>query len=157
MATSPGTGRSSFASTALIVGAVLLGGVALVVLLTGGDPFGAPQRFVDALYPPEAVTTQGERIRELYTIVFLIAAVIFFVVEALIVWTVLRYRGRPADDSLPAQTHGNPIAEIVWTVVPTIIVAILFVVSWQTLNVVETVSAEPDLKVRATSSACRCR
>src|SRR5215213_5487003 len=66
MATSPGTGRSSAASSALI----------------GGDPFGAPQRFVTALYPPEAVTSQGARIRDLYTIVFLIAVVIFFVVEA---------------------------------------------------------------------------
>jgi cytochrome c oxidase subunit 2 len=149
MATSPRAGRSYAASTALIIGAVLLGTIALVVLLSGGDPLGAPGRFVDTLYPPEAITSQGDKIRELYTIVFLIAAVIFFVVEGLIVWTVVRYRRRPGDDTLPAQTHGNAIAEIVWTVVPTIIVAFLFVVSWQTLNDIETVSAEPDLKVRA--------
>lgn len=149
MATSPRAGRSSVALTALIVGAVLLISVAIVAVLSGGDLLGVPQRFVDSLYPPVAVTTQGAKIRELYTIVFLIAVVVFFIVEGLIVWTVLRYRRRPGDDALPPQTHGNAIAEIVWTVVPTIVVAFLFVVSWQTLNEIETVSAEPDLKVRA--------
>ncbi|MFP5342773.1 MAG: cytochrome c oxidase subunit II [Candidatus Limnocylindria bacterium] len=148
MATSPRAGRSSAALTALIIGAVLLGLVAAAALL-GGDPLGLPQRFVDSLYPPEAVTSQGAAIRELYTIVFLIAVAIFFVVEGLIIWTVVRYRRRPTDDALPPQTHGNAIAEVVWTVVPTIIVAFLFVVSWQTLNTVEAVSAEPDMKVRA--------
>jgi len=149
MATSPRAGRSSVALTALILGAVLLISVAIVAVLSGGDLLGVPQRFVDSLYPPVAVTAQGEKIRELYTIVFLIGVVVFFIVEGLIVWTVLRYRRRPGDDALPPQTHGNAIAEIVWTVVPTIVVAFLFVVSWQTLNEIETVSAEPDLKVRA--------
>ena len=149
MARSPRAGRSSAAMTAVTIGVVLLIGVAAVVLLSGGDPLLLGQRIVDGLYPPIAVTTQGERIRELYTIVFLIAVVVFFLVEGLIVWTVLRYRRRPTDVDLPPQTHGNAIAEIVWTVVPTIVVAFLFVVSWQTLNTVETVSAQPDLKVRA--------
>ena len=94
------------------------------------------------------MTEQGANIRDLYTIVFLIAATIFFIVEGLIVYTVLRYRRQP-DDELPAQTHGNAIAELVWTVVPTIIVAVLFVVSWQTLNVVDTTTAQPDIKIRA--------
>lgn len=149
MATSPRTGRSSAAMTALILGAVVLVSLAIIAVMSGGDLAGVPQRFVDSLYPPEAVTSQGERIRELYTIVFLIAVVIFFVVEGLIVWSVLRYRRRPGDDELPAQTHGNNIAEFAWTVIPTLIVAFLFVVSWQTLNTVETVSAQPELKVRA--------
>ncbi|MDH4143065.1 MAG: cytochrome c oxidase subunit II [Gemmatimonadota bacterium] len=149
MASSPRTGRSSTAIFAVGIGAVLLIGAAAVVLLSGGDPLGMSQRIVDSLYPPEAVTEQGARIRELYTIVFLIAVVIFFVVEGLIIWTVLRYRRRPGDDTLPAQTHGNNIAEVVWTVVPTLIVAFLFVVSWQTLNTVEAVSANPETRIRA--------
>ena len=149
MASSPRTGRSSVATTALIIGGVILVGIVAVLLISGGDPIGLSQRVVESLYPPEAVTSQGAQIRELYTIVFLIAVVIFFVVEGLIVWTVIRYRRKPDDDTLPPQTHGNAVAEIVWTVVPTIIVAFLFVVSWQTLNTVEAVSASPDHKIRA--------
>ena len=95
------------------------------------------------------MTDQGASIRQLYDVVFIIAAVIFFVVEGLILWTVLRYRRRPGDDELPPQTHGNALAEALWTIIPTIIVAFLFVISWQTLNGVEALSASPELKVRA--------
>jgi cytochrome c oxidase subunit II len=92
------------------------------------------------------------KIRELYDLVFGIAVVIFFVVEGLIVWSVIRYRRRPGDDELPPQTHGNAIAEVVWTVVPTIIVAFMFVASWATLNTVEATSPAPQLKVRAVAA-----
>ena len=84
-----------------------------------------------------AVTDRRSTIRDLYNTVFAIAVVIFFVVEGLIIWTVLRYRRKPGDDELPPQTHGNAVAEVVWTVVPTLIVAFMFVISWQTLNSVE--------------------
>jgi cytochrome c oxidase subunit 2 len=104
---------------------------------------------IDGLYPPVAVTEQGARIRDLYTTVFLIAVVIFVVVEGLIIWTVVRYRRKPGDDALPAQTHGNNVAELAWTIIPTIIVAFLFVISWQTLNQVDTASASAQTKIRA--------
>ena len=108
MASSPRTGRSSAAMTAVGIGAILLIGAAAVVLLSGGDPVGLSQRVVESLYPPEAVTSQGRAIRELYTIVFLIAVVIFFVVEALIVWTVVRYRRKPGEETLPRRPTATP-------------------------------------------------
>ena len=74
---------------------------------------------------------------------------IFFVVEGLIIWTVIRYRRKPGDDTLPPQTHGNAIAELVWTVVPTLIVIFMFVISWQTLNAVDKSSADAQTQVRA--------
>lgn len=151
MASSPKTGRSpSLLDIVLLVVTLLfVVGVVVVMIASSADPLSIPQRIVDGLFPPEAVTDRGESIRELYTIVFLIAVVIFFVVEGLIIWTVIRYRRRPADGSLPPQTHGNNIAEIVWTVVPTLIVAFMFVASWQTLNVVEAQSATPETRIRA--------
>ena len=102
-----------------------------------------------SFFPPDARSVQGQHIRNLYDIVFAIAVVIFVLVEGLIIWTVVRYRRKPTDTELPVQTHGNAIAEIVWTVVPTIIVAFLFVISWQTLNTVDTTAAQPDVKLRA--------
>ena len=121
----------------------------LVVLAALAVVSGAGQAFATSLFPPVAVTEQGARVRDLYTIVFAIAVVIFFIVEGLILWTVLRYRRSPGDDALPPQTHGNNVAELAWTIVPTIIVAFLFVISWQTLNQVDTVSASPQTKIRA--------
>ena len=148
MASSPRTGRSSAATTAVVIGIVAL--VAIVVAVaTSGDVLGAGGRVVSGLFPPQAVTDRGGKIRDLYDIVFAIAAVIFFLVEGLIIWTVIRYRRRPDQIDLPPQTHGNAIAEVVWTVVPTLIVALMFVLSWQTLNSVEAISAEPQTKIRA--------
>jgi cytochrome c oxidase subunit 2 len=102
-----------------------------------------------SLYPPAAATKQGSEIRGLYDVVFAFALAIFILVEALIVWSVLRYRRRPTDTELPAQTHGNNLLEILWTLIPTAIVVFLFVISWQTLNSVDAVSKTPDVHIRA--------
>jgi cytochrome c oxidase subunit II len=133
---------------ALLVVAILVAAF-LVAIAAGLNPATAVSRVVDSFFPPPAVTEQGVAIRELYNIVFWIGAVIFFVVEGLILWTVLRYKRRPGDDTLPPQTHGNMLAEALWTIIPTIIVGFLFVISWQTLNKVEALSEQPDVKVRA--------
>jgi len=104
------------------------------------------------MYPPDAATSEGQEIRDLYDIVFYIAAAIFIVIEGVIVYSVIRYRRKPGDVELPAQTHGNNLVEVIWTVIPTVIVAFLFYVSWQTLNAVDTVSAQPGTVIRATAA-----
>jgi cytochrome c oxidase subunit 2 len=101
-----------------------------------------------ALYPPQSATSQGDATRRLYDIVFFIAAVIFFAVEGAIVWIVLRYRRKPTDSELPSQFHGNNLIEIIWTVIPTVIVLFLFVISYQTLNTVEAKDTRPVVNVR---------
>lgn len=152
MASSPRTGRSSASIRALLVGVVVLALVVIVIVLSGTNPIVTGQGVLQSFFPPPSITDRGAKIRELYDLVFGIAAVIFFIVEGLIIWTVIRYRRRPGDDELPAQTHGNAVAEVVWTVVPTLIVAVLFVASWSTLNAVEATSARPELKVRAVAA-----
>ncbi len=139
MSTSP---RKRPAPDALVAGVVvaILAALVVAVFLTGWG---------STLYPPEAVTEQGRDIRGLYDIVFAFAVAIFIVVEGLIVWSVLRYRRRPSDIDLPVQTHGNNIAEIIWTIIPTAIVLFLFVISWQSLNRVDAVSAQPDIRIHA--------
>ena len=96
-------------------------------------------------FPQAAVTQQGHETEGLYRLVFTIAALIFVLVEGLIIWAVLRYRRR--DDALPVQTHGNRIAEAVWTIVPAIIVVSLFFISLQSQNKVEAKVAQPDVIV----------
>ena len=107
---------------------------------------------IPGLYPPDPVTTEGASVRNLYDIVFLIAVVIFFLVEGLIVYAVIRYRRRPTDTELPPQIHGNNLIEIVWTVVPTIIVLFMFVVSWQALNTVDAKTADPTVRIVAVAN-----
>ncbi len=100
---------------------------------------------------PQAVTSQGQQTQNLYNIVFAVATVIFFLVEGLIIYAVIRYRRKPGDNSLPTQTHGNNLLEVIWTVIPTVIVAALFVLSYQTLQTVDNVSASPQIRIQATA------
>jgi cytochrome c oxidase subunit II len=141
MSSRPGARPSSGTILLWLVAAVVLVLVAAWVVLNG-------QSIIRSFWPPDPASTQGVAIHNLYTIVFIIAATIFFVVEGLILWTVLRYRRKPGDDELPPQTHGHNLAEVVWTIVPTLIVIFLFFISWQTLNTVEASTGQPDLKVR---------
>jgi cytochrome c oxidase subunit 2 len=142
MSSTPGSRPSTTAIIGWLIAAAVLIALAVLVALNAAPIW-------NSFFPPEAKSVEGQEIRDLYVTVFVIAAVIFFVVEGLIIWTVVRYRRKPGDDVLPPQTHGNNLAEITWTLIPTLIVIFLFVISWQTLNNVETVSAKPDLAVRA--------
>jgi cytochrome c oxidase subunit 2 len=136
------TPRKRLAPDALVAGGVVVVLIALVgaVFISGWG---------STLYPPDPATTQGVEIRGLYDIVFAFAVAIFVVVEGLIIWSVLRYRRRPGDDGLPAQTHGNNLVEVIWTLIPTAIVLFLFAISWQTLSSVDAVSTQPDVRIHA--------
>ena len=144
MSSSPGARRSP---TSLVGLLLLVAIIASEAPSPGGQRWRRPDR--GEPLPADRGDRAGRQDPDLYDIVFLIAAAIFFLVEGLIVWTVIRYRRRPRDVELPPQTHGNAIAEIVWTVVPTIIVAFMFVISWQTLNEVDT----PVAPIRTSRSA----
>ena len=142
MSSRPGTRPSFGVILAGVVAIAALAAFAVWLVLNG-------ENVVRSFFPPPPASTQAQEINSLYTIVFAIAAVIFFVVEALIIWSVVRYHRRPGDDELPPQTHGHNLAEVAWTVIPTVIVIFLFFVSWQTLNTVEATNPQPDLRVRA--------
>jgi len=93
------------------------------------------------LFPPEPMTTQAEEVRTLFLIIFGLGALVFVGVEGFLIYAVFRYRRR--DDRLPAQHHGNTKVEIVWTVIPTVIVLILFVTSMFTLGDISTRGDNP--------------
>jgi len=115
---------------------------ATVVLVAGCGAFG----------PPQAVTEQGKDIEWLYYFVLAIALVIWALVTGLILFAVVRYRRKPTDTELPPQIHGNNVLEIIWTVVPTIIVAVMFIFSFNTLNRVDAVADATDVRIRAVAA-----
>jgi len=143
MSTSP---RKRPASEAIIAGGVVVLLIAIVALVFISG-------FGNSLFPPPPVTDRAHETSQLYNIVFALATAVFVAVEGLIVWSILRYRRRPTDIDLPPQTHGNNLVEIVWTAIPTVIVLILFFVSWDTLNKVDATSVaagqQPDVRVHA--------
>ncbi len=115
-----------------------------------GNPTGdsaAPNLFGETAngfgFPHEVVTSQGIAAAGLYLPIFLIAVVIFVMIEGLLLFLALRFRKRSSGDDLPTQTHGNNTLEVVWTAIPMAIVFILFLVSTNVLmNDVQATSDE---------------
>jgi cytochrome c oxidase subunit 2 len=55
--------------------------------------------------------------------VFIMATVVFVVVQAALFYAIVRFRARKDDDSEPMQSHGNTRLEILWTIIPVVILA----------------------------------
>jgi len=72
---------------------------------------------MDSLKPagPEA-----QRIFDLSTPVFIIAGIIFVLVEAAVIYAALKFRDR-GDSEDPKQIHGNNRLEVLWTIIPALI------------------------------------
>jgi cytochrome c oxidase subunit II len=84
--------------------------------------------------PQDALSPEGPVAREqdkLWDLTFLIAVVIFFIVELLLVYALLRFRERPGRQA--AQFHGNTKLEVVLTVIPSLILAGIAVPTVQTI------------------------
>src|SRR5438094_9042790 len=60
-----------------------------------------------------------------YTSIFWIAMAVLVIVGGLLVYAALRFRR--VDDREPAQVHGNPRLEILWTAIPWVILLFLFI------------------------------
>jgi cytochrome c oxidase subunit II len=87
------------------------------------------------------VTEQGKDVHWLYNLLFVVATVIFLLVEGAILFAVIRYRRR--GDALPPQFHGNNLLEVAWTLIPLLIVATLFVLTWGVLTKVNARADNP--------------
>ena len=98
---------------------------------------------------PQSVTEQGRAVYNLYNLFLYIAAVVFVVVSGLVLWSVVRYRRR--DDELPKQTHGNNRLELIWTLIPTVIVLALFAFTLVAQNKVLDQSGQADVNVTVTA------
>ena len=98
---------------------------------------------------PQSVTEQGRAVHSLYNLFLYIAAVVYVIVAALVIWSVIRYRRR--NDELPKQTHGNNRLELAWTAIPLVIVLFLFAATIQAQNKVLDPVAQPAVRVTVTA------
>jgi cytochrome c oxidase subunit II len=102
-------------------------------------------------FPTTPITDAGTATQDLYTLTFIIAVIVFVLVEGLLIYITIRFRRRPTDTELPPQIHGSNPLEILWTIVPTITVTILFIAALITLtDKYETRAASPGVVVDVT-------
>ena len=101
---------------------------------------------------PVGVTPQAEAMRELWIWSVLAALVVGVIVWGLILWTVVFHRKKAGDDTLPRQTQYNLPLEIIYTVIPFLIVAGLFVATVVVQNFVNVDEPRPDVTVDVVAS-----
>jgi cytochrome c oxidase subunit 2 len=94
---------------------------------------------------PQGITDEAQRMRELWIGSSIAAMVVGVAVWVLIAWAAIRYRKRGTE--LPRQTAYNLPLEIVYTIIPFIIIAVLFFYTVTVQNRVMQRSEEPDVNI----------
>jgi cytochrome c oxidase subunit 2 len=119
-----------------------LGGATLLMLLSGcsiadwGDAFG------HFGWPSRGISLQAHEMYDLWIASTIAALTVGVGVWGLIFWCVIRYRKR--GDELPVQTRFNMPMEILYTVTPVLIVAVLFYYTAIVQTNVDKLSKNPD-------------
>ena len=126
-----GEGRSQQGRT-VARAALTLGAVMLLAACAGDN---LPQ---DTLAPEGPIARAQDG---LWNLVFWVAVVVFVIVEVALVALLVRFRAKPGDDSIPKQTHGNTRLEVLWTLIPALILAVIAV---PTVQLIFDLAAEPD-------------
>ena len=76
-------------------------------------------------------------INHLATFVFCITGAIFVVVGSLLAFVVFRFRSRVEDGTEPPQVYGSSQVELAWTVIPVLIVLVLFLATARVIFAVQ--------------------
>lgn len=90
--------------------------------------------------PLAPASENAAMVSNLFFILFAVAVVVFVIVEFMLFYSLIRFR-RKSGDGMPEQIHGNTRFEIAWTVAPALVLAVVFVLTWQTLNALATTPA----------------
>jgi cytochrome c oxidase subunit 2 len=108
---------------------------------------GCAGRVEDGLLP-RAATEGAERVTSLWVGSWIAALFVGALVWGLIIWCVVAYRRRRDDDgSLPVQLRYNVPLEILYTVVPVFMIAVLFYYTQRDETALLDTSKEPDVVV----------
>lgn len=120
-------------------------GVALVILVAAIVSGETGVRTPYSTISPNA--TAADDIQGLYELIFWMAAVVFIGVQALIVYTALRFKRRPNVTERPPQVHGHRTLEIAWTIIPALILLVILIPTIQTMYETDAEAQEGDIIV----------
>ena len=94
---------------------------------------------------PDPVTTQGKIVVSLWQGSWIAGLAVGAVVWGMIVWAVIFHRKR--GDRLPPQVRYNMPIEILYTIVPFVLIAVLFYYTAKDENTIDSVAAKPAVTV----------
>ena len=113
---------------------VLLAGILLAAgLCVANTPTDHP---VPSIFEPHS--TPAESIRHLSYFVLGITGLIFLVVFSLLSYAIVKFRNRVADSKRePAQVYGSTQIELAWTIIPILIVVVLFLATARVIHAIQ--------------------
>jgi len=129
----------------ILLWAVLISVMGLVYIAAGAES--SPRNAVPVQTPNifAPTSTPAFAIRDLSWFVLSICAGIFAVVAGLLAYSVVRFRHRPGEDNRePPQVYGSNQIELAWTVVPVLIVVILFLATARYIFGIEGLQPTPN-------------
>ena len=88
-----------------------------------------------------------ETIHGFHNYIFVIITIITIFVLALLVWCILRFNSKA--NPVPSRTSHNTVIEVIWTVVPVLILLIIAIPSFRLLYDKETTPSDADITVKA--------
>ena len=69
-------------------------------------------------------SVEKSKIVDLLNVTIVLSGLVFSVVMVMMIYAIWKYRAKPGDESDGEPIHGNTKLEIIWTAIPTIIVAL---------------------------------
>jgi cytochrome c oxidase subunit II len=113
----------------------------------------APQALADPtgtnIFAPQS--TPAKSILDLSTFVLTITGIIFVVVVILLAYSILKFRATSlTQDREPAQVYGSTQIELAWTIIPILIVVVLFLATARSIHAIQD-APEPDNAVDVTA------
>jgi cytochrome c oxidase subunit 2 len=100
---------------------VWLGGAVVLALVLAACGQDLPMNTFD----PAGPTAQSEK--DILILPLIVSGIVFLLVEGGIVYLALRFRHRKGREWMPTQLHGNTRLEIGWTIVPAVVLAVVFI------------------------------
>src|SRR5712671_3498719 len=124
------------ARKSIMIGALQLFGFLLWSTITAAAVPERGSTVITSIFAPE--TTPARSIFDLSMFVLAITGVIFAVVCALLVYAVVKFRGTTENAGRePAQVYGSTQIELSWTIIPILIVVVLFLATARVIHAIQ--------------------
>ncbi|HEY9720954.1 MAG TPA: cytochrome c oxidase subunit II [Oscillatoriaceae cyanobacterium] len=122
---------------------LMLAVVALLATATPAFAFGS-----EAFWFPKTVTPYGHMVNDIYQLSMWICVGIMVVVEVGLVYALWAFRKRPNDTREPATWHHNTKLEVIWTIIPFVLLIVILVPTFKALAYFADVPSNPQLTLQ---------
>lgn len=80
-------------------------------------------------YPQTTIDPAGPAsndVNDIYNLLWVLALIVFVLVEGILIYAIFRFRGnKKLINGRPAPVHGNTRLEVIWTIIPAVILAVI--------------------------------